>query len=266
MNTRFFYDDTEMNFHAAGEFAEGYDLLGDWKSYTGNENSGKEILAIEGSAGYVNGAIQLVDERIVLQLVPGVWKKLCRVQFTVDRGHWNDEEFCPVLIWDQNRDKSYLRGSQGVVVTVKDTDRDAKGQTKGIAIETQSLNYFKSRDLEGPGSKVEETCLTLSTTTSVEEPGKTKEGEYVLYQNSPNPVQEMTMISFELPFAQHAFVVIYDQMGKQQEVIEGNWPAGKTTLTLENKGWMNAAQGLYYQLLSEDKQTSLVRKMEIIRK
>ena len=80
---------------------------------------------------------------------------------------------------------------------------------------------------------------------------------FELYQNSPNPFREQTLISFTLPEAATAQVKVSDINGRVLKVIEGDFAKGYNELRLE-KGDLPAGV-LTYTL--ETKEFSATKKM-----
>jgi hypothetical protein len=74
--------------------------------------------------------------------------------------------------------------------------------------------------------------------------------EFVLYQNSPNPFTELTMIGFNLPEADDATLTVYDVNGKILIEREGSFARGYNQFELK-KSDLPVAGVLYYQLDTE---------------
>lgn len=84
---------------------------------------------------------------------------------------------------------------------------------------------------------------------------------FALYQNTPNPFNNTTSISFDLPEASQAKLTIYDVTGKVLRVLDNYYEAGRHTI-LFNAGQISATGVLYYQLEAGD--YTATRKMIII--
>jgi len=69
------------------------------------------------------------------------------------------------------------------------------------------------------------------------------QGEFVLYQNVPNPFTEGTMIGFDLPAAATATITIRDAKGALIRVIEGDYSAGYQTVQV-TKQMINSTTGV----------------------
>ncbi len=89
----------------------------------------------------------------------------------------------------------------------------------------------------------------------------TGEVAYTLHQNEPNPFNNTTVISFELPESADATMTVYDVTGKVVKLITGTYAAGLNTVTL-TKDELGATGVLYYTLESGD--FTATKKMIII--
>ncbi|NND07276.1 MAG: T9SS type A sorting domain-containing protein, partial [Saprospiraceae bacterium] len=74
--------------------------------------------------------------------------------------------------------------------------------------------------------------------------------EFALYQNSPNPFTEATVIGFNLPSADFAKLTIYDVTGKVLHIQEGDFYKGYNEMQLK-KSDISTTGVLYYQLDTE---------------
>lgn len=269
MNLRFFYDASKLSFHAIDQFAPGQGVLLEAPlAYVGNDASGVKLLGLQRAAGYVNGALQNKDVQTPLKLEPGAWSKLCRATFDVPEEMWDETEFCPALIWDQRPftgGGSLLPGSDGVLIAVREQDRDTRAETMVGTVSGQPMNWQYNR-LEGMpfGYAVSKECISLAQTTSTEDPTQSVAGEYALFQNNPNPFDDLTTIEFILPYAQRAQIHLYTLQGERLEMIDGYYPAGRNKVLLERKGWMDRSGVVYYQLVAGDNNVTLVRKMNVV--
>ena len=88
-----------------------------------------------------------------------------------------------------------------------------------------------------------------------------------LYQNYPNPFNPTTQISFALPDAGEATLVVYDVLGRQvAELFDGQLPSGRHSFTWDarNAGGVAVASGTYiYRLVSKSK--VVARTMVLLR-
>ncbi len=85
---------------------------------------------------------------------------------------------------------------------------------------------------------------------------------FELYQNSPNPVQDVTNISFNLPQAGTATLSILDVSGKVLKVIRGEFAKGFNNINI-SKDDITGSGVLFYQLDTEN--DSATKKMIIIK-
>ncbi len=81
---------------------------------------------------------------------------------------------------------------------------------------------------------------------------------FVLYQNTPNPFGDKTIIGFELPNADHIVLTLSDMTGKVLKVIEGYYDQGPHYIPLQAQE-LDATGVLYYKL--ETSTHTAVRKM-----
>lgn len=81
--------------------------------------------------------------------------------------------------------------------------------------------------------------------------GNEGEGAFWLAQNKPNPFDDVTTISFELPYAASATFNVYDVTGKVLMTMTNNYEAGINKITLE-KEQLDASGVMYYELSSGD--------------
>jgi len=63
-------------------------------------------------------------------------------------------------------------------------------------------------------------------------PSKTAEGSVELFQNSPNPFIEMTLLRFRLPAAAEVFLRIFDSAGREVTTKKGSYQPGENHLVL----------------------------------
>ena len=268
LNTRFYYDATKLEFLAFDQFAAGYGVLLEApKSYVGNDVSGVQIFNFGRAAGYVNGSVQQLDDRFPFVLIPGQWKKLFRATFKVPMFMQDETEFCPGLVWDLKPftgGGGLLPGGDGLVVTVMETDRSSRAETKPTVVNGEPFNW-QYRRLEGLpyGEPVSKECISLAQTTSTDEPTHTAADGYVLFQNQPNPFDEQTSIEFILPYAQQAKIQLYGVQGELLEIVDGYYEAGRNKVLLQRKPWMDRVTVMYYQLVAGDN-VALVRKMNVV--
>ncbi len=85
--------------------------------------------------------------------------------------------------------------------------------------------------------------------------------EFALFQNEPNPFDNVTRIAFELPSASSATLTVFDVTGKVVSLVRGDFAQGANTITLD-KSDLNASGVLYYQL--ESGEFTATKKMIVI--
>lgn len=74
---------------------------------------------------------------------------------------------------------------------------------------------------------------------------------FALMQNTPNPFNNFTEISFNLPKAMNATLTVYDVNGRTLKTISSQYDQGNNTIRLE-KSELGASGVLYYQLQAGD--------------
>jgi hypothetical protein len=131
INVRFYYDDSMLEFLAFGDYEVGYGPFDPNPPYiqTGPPTSGPAWFGFTGDqAEFVNGAVQLLypPTSIVLASDPDAWTKIFNVCFTIDDPViFENENFCPPLIWDLEEDPlngGFMVGSDGVVILLVSPD------------------------------------------------------------------------------------------------------------------------------------------------
>ena len=88
-------------------------------------------------------------------------------------------------------------------------------------------------------------------------------GEVVLHQNTPNPFQERTTITFDLPKDMNATIELYDVSGKLMYQKAGPYVQGRNNVTI-NSYEMDGMPGVvYYVLKTAD--SNITKKMIMLR-
>lgn len=72
--------------------------------------------------------------------------------------------------------------------------------------------------------------------------------EFALYQNVPNPFDNSTEISFNLPVQSDITLTVYDVNGKLLKEVNGSYEAGTHSMTLISDDFNNYTGLMYYQL------------------
>lgn len=269
MNLRFFYDASVMEFQKVDDFHQGYGILGAAPvAAVGNEQSGQQLFGFNHAAAYVNGGVQLLDERFPLQLTTTSWVKAFRLSFKVPMITLDPEHFCPSVIWDLEATEGaggFLPGSAGLVITVAETNRATRYVSAPTVPSAVPFNWEYNAESGLPyGSVVSGECISIAELVATEEQDKTDAKGYALFQNQPNPFDGRTIIEFILPYAQHAKLVLYDVDGKVKEEIEGDYETGRNQIELKQKSWMVESNVIYYRLHT-DKYTSKTMTMSLVR-
>ena len=269
MNLRFFYDASKMEFAKADQFQQGYGILGNApKATVGSAESGTQLFDFNNAAAYVNGGVQLMDDRYPLQIRNDGWVKAFRLVFDVPSTTLDAENFCPSVIWDIEAAQGqggFLPGSAGLVITVAETSRSSKYASKPTVASGLPFNWSYDQETGLPHGRTQASeCTRLSELVATEELGKVDAEGYGLFQNSPNPFASRTTIDFVLPYAQNATIILYDVDGVVKEEIEGYYDSGRNQVELKQKSWMNTTSVIYYQLKTE-KYTSKTFSMTPVR-
>jgi hypothetical protein len=269
MNLRFFYDASLMEFQKVDDFHQGYGILGNApKPIVGNAQSGNQLFAFSHAAAYINGAVQLLDDRFPMQIPSNGWVKAFRVSFKVPVTALHNQQFCPSVIWDLEAAQGaggFLPGSAGLVITVVETNRASRFASEPAEASAVQFNWAYSTEGGLPhGKTISGDCIPLGPLVSTQEQDKTNAIGYAVSQNQPNPFETRTRIDFVLPYAQHATIVLFDVDGNIKETIEGEYQSGKNQIELNQKPWMVETSVIYYRLQTE-KYTSKTFTMSLIR-
>ena len=86
---------------------------------------------------------------------------------------------------------------------------------------------------------------------------------FVLYQNTPNPFENDTEVIFELPFATHATLSVYDVTGKVLYTASGAFAKGRNSVSMSKSDLKTSGGVLYYQLETAD--YTAVKKMILLK-
>lgn len=269
MNLRFFYDASLLTFQGVDQFHQGYGILGSPpKAFVGNPTSGVQLFNFSNALAYINGAVQLLDERFPLAIPTDRWVKAFRLTFKVPVNVPNKDEFCPSIIWDlevNNSNGGFLPGSDGLLITATETLRDTRFVSKPTIPYGTPFNWqYNTGEAMPFGNVAQKDCISLSALVATEEHDQKDEKGYGLSQNQPNPFDGKTRINFVLPFGQEASIIFYDVDGVIKEEIKGYYEAGKNQIELQQKPWMVESNVIYY-LLKTDQYTSKTFTMTLVR-
>ncbi len=262
MNVRFFYDASELEFLSLGELPDGYGIMGAApKAFVGNNNSGNAMFNLDASAGYINSAIQLLQDDKPFQVPVNQWVKVFNARFNVPLSAAS--RLCPSLIWDiqaNAQEGGFFPGDNGVVITAVDENPVSRQTTTPVSVSSVPFNWEYNANTAMPfGRPLKAECLTVGSTTASQEPEVDEKG-YALYQNYPNPFVDNTAIEFVLPEAREAKLIFSDVAGSIVNVIEGKYKAGQNTVKIDRHSWKAQGNVLFYRLETAD-YTSRVFKM-----
>lgn len=253
MNVRFFYDASLMQFQKVDQLGQGYGILGSApKAIVGTEQSGTQLFSFRQAAAYINGAVQLFDERYAMTIPVDGWAKVFRVSFKVPATAFNTAQFCPSVIWDLEATEGeggFLPGSAGLVITVAETNRATRYVSAPTITSAVPFNWAYDQEAGMPyGEVVSETCVPLGILSTTEEQDKTEAKGITVFQNQPNPFDSKTRIEFTLPSAQHVTLILFDVDGAIKETVEGDFERGRNQFELQQKPWMNETSVIYYRV------------------
>lgn len=269
MNLRFFYDAAMMQFQNVDQFRPGYGILGaPPKAIVGTDQSGVQLFSFSHAAAYINGAVQLMDERFPLAIPVDGWVKAFRLCFKVNATAFNKAEFCPSVIWDLEAtagEGGFLPGSAGLVITVAETNRATRYVSAPTETSAVQFNWQYDQVPGLPHGSISPTsCVPLGTITTMEDQDKTDVKGISVFQNKPNPFDSRTNIEFILPSAQHVTLVLFDVDGVIKETVEGDFEAGKNQFELQQKPWMVETSVIYYRIQTNT-YTSKTYAMSLVR-
>ncbi len=118
-----------------------------------------------------------------------------------------------------------------------------KGTTAGVMDITSDVTMAEAYDAKLNAKEVDLQIRNIN--------GQNVAGVFELYQNTPNPFDAYTEISFRLPSASAAVLTIYDVTGKIQRVIQVKGHKGVNTVRID-KSELNGTGMFYYQLDAEN--------------
>lgn len=265
MNVRFFYDASELEFLSLGELPAGYGILGEApKAFVGNNNSGNAMFNLDASAGYINSAIQLLQEDKPFQVPVNQWVKVFKARFKVPESMANGARLCPSLIWDMQsnaQEGGFFPGDNGVVITAVDENPISRQTTTPLSVSSVPFNWEYNANSGMPfGRPMNVECLTTGATTASQD---VDENGYALFQNYPNPFVDNTVIEFVLPEAQEAKLIFSDVTGSIVNVIEGKYKAGKNLVKIDRHSWKAQGNVLFYRLETSGYTSSVLKMIRV---
>lgn len=268
-NVRFFFDASVLTFKSFHDFQPGYAVVGEGiQSFTGNPSSGPALFNFNGAASYINGSVQLTDERFPLDLYTTKWVKVFTASFYVPKNITGEESFCPGMVWDQKaygKRGGFLGGSDGVIITILERQRDTRQETLPTQAFGNPFNWqYHAEPVQPFGQLASTECISIAELVSTEDLDHVDGAGFALFQNQPNPFDDQTTIEFIVPRAQDADLIFFDADGKILEAVKGHYEAGRNQVLLKLKPWMNQSNVFYYRLQT-DTYTSKARSLNVIR-
>jgi hypothetical protein len=220
------------------------------------------------AAAYVNGAVQLLDDRFPMAIYPAKWTKAFRLNFVIKSSIEATDEFCPSVIWDRKANSisgGFLPGGDGLLITVTENRRETRQVSAPAIAMGEPFNWQYNNEVDRPyGRTAHKECISINGLISAVDPDRIDAEGYALFQNQPNPFDAQTIIEFHLPYAQDATISFYNLDGSLMEEIKGSYGTGKNQILLKQKKWMVQSNIIYYRLQT-DKYTSITRKMTLTR-
>lgn len=257
INLRFFYDASDIDFEGISSLNPSYGVMGPTPSaHRGNEESGQVLFNFPGPAGFVNTAIQLMNESQPLAISTNGWTKLATLNFSFVETFEPSEKLCPSLIWDQKTaavKESYLAGSGGVIITLVEHQPSTRETTKPSTVLTEPFNWERNAmAVEGPfGDPMGTWCIEGAVTSSAQD--AQFDPRFGLYQNYPNPFTGATIIEFDLPRAKQAALVLTDANGRILHIIRGDFAEGRNQVSVDRTDLsVNDGAVVFYRLESGD--------------
>jgi hypothetical protein len=119
---------------------------------------------------------------------------------------------------------------------------------------------FNSRYTEAEAYNAANDLMNISLEFRTED-GVIADGSFELYQNTPNPFNNSTVIGFSLPEASQASLSIFDVTGKVIKEISSDFAKGYNQITVDKNELMSSGV-LYYQLSYNG--FTAVKKMVVI--
>jgi len=247
MNLRFFFDASILQFRRMDRLAQGYGLVREAPAvHVGSSGSGPELFGFRGHAAYFNGSFELKDEAFRIELRPGTWVPVCRLEFAPVKDEYRDKDFCPPLVWDLLTDGTGLLGGEGLVIAIRPMDGGEARVLAGRAIRAASANWQPARTADGPwGLTASNMCLNINPKESLLASAPDQEERLVVLPNEPNPWSDRTALRFLLGVDSDVSVRLFTPDGKLVFRTTGSYPAGMNRLEIrrppgtEGLGWLS---------------------------
>ncbi|MFT5859624.1 MAG: agmatine deiminase [Flavobacteriaceae bacterium] len=156
----------------------------------------------------------------------------------------------------------YIGNSVVLVPTYGDpNDAVAIGIIQGVH-PSRTVVGIDVRNLYAYGGMIH--CITQQQPVELVTSGLIEEKDHgiELFQNSPNPFNEYTTISFDLEVPSKINLIVYDELGRPvNTLIDGKLLSGNQSITLCASDY---EAGLYYYSLSVDGELSSTKRMIIV--
>lgn len=271
MNVRFFYDASLLQFEKLDALPSGYHTMGQIpRAQKGNEFSGLRLFDFQAAAAFVNTAIQVTNTDQASKIGYSEWVKLFSVQFKVLDEVDRSRPFAPSILWDirENGHKGgFLKGEDGVVLTVLERDATTRQETAPVYVISEPFNWIYNPAVDLPyGKPAVQNALLLDDQASGTGGAFFNNTAFALFQNTPNPVMDDTMIGFVLPSSGKAKLSFTDIDGCVLKTIEQVFPAGYNTVKINASKDLNAMGRIVLYHLTTGDFSSPVKKMVVVPK
>ncbi|MGB3079354.1 MAG: T9SS type A sorting domain-containing protein [Saprospiraceae bacterium] len=170
MNIRFFYDVSSLELIGFSDFKGGYAPVFPDPAVEITSTAGPMLFNFSGSAVWVNGAMQLVNQdttAIILDTI--VWTKIFQVCFNITDPNPDMEHFCPSLVWDMEQDSEnggFMIGDDGVTITAIDPNPLMESCVVNEHVTQFNWAYMGSGNYPW-GLPIENNCIALIQQTLV---------------------------------------------------------------------------------------------------
>lgn len=142
---------------------------------------------------------------------------------------------------------------------------DMNEYVTGLYFNQQQLLYILTKvHLYSYNFETEELINLLDLPTSIEDSNVGMPSTISLHQNYPNPFNPSTNIQFALPADSHVRLAVYDQLGRELQVLIDDYlPLGNHVATFNAN---NYSSGIYYYVLDAvDLNERVIKKMTLIK-
>lgn len=184
------------------------------------------------------------------EIQPGILDKLSEANFGLTRVN----EGIITTSWDNS--KTTLTGKTGALFTLHFRALSSGQISQTLKISSQ-LTEAEAYAATANADDLEIRNVRLKFNGGVD-----ATAGFELYQNTPNPFSQSTVIGFNLPEASFATLTVYDLSGKVLKNITGTFAKGFNTVTV-SKSELGSHGVLYYRL--ETPEHTATRKMVIVK-